>query len=62
MVDYTIGTSYWATRQIYSRTFWRSLFGMGALSLNFASLTLLTLPEVTALEYAAPLLTVLLAI
>ena len=42
--------------------FWRSLFGTGALSLNFAALTFLPLPEITAIGYAAPLLTVLLAI
>ena len=40
---------------------WRSIFGTGALSLNFAALGYLPLPEVTAIGYAAPLLTVVFA-
>ncbi len=38
--------------------FWRSIFGTGALSLNFAAIGYLPLPEKTAIGYAAPLLTV----
>ena len=41
--------------------FWRSIFGTVALSLNFAALGYLPLPEVTAIGYAAPLLTVIFA-
>ncbi len=40
---------------------WRGLIGVSAMGCGFAALGLLPLPEVTALGYAAPLLTVLLA-
>jgi drug/metabolite transporter (DMT)-like permease len=40
---------------------WRGLVGTTAMGLGFASLGLLPLPEVTALGYAAPLLTVVFA-
>lgn len=41
--------------------FWRGLLGTGAMACGFAGLGLLPLPEVTAIGYAAPLLTVLFA-
>lgn len=41
--------------------FWRGFVGTAAMGLGFAGLGLLPLPEVTALGYAAPLLTVILA-
>ncbi len=41
--------------------FWRGLVGTVAMGLGFAGLGLLPLPEVTALGYAAPLLTVVFA-
>ena len=41
--------------------FWRGLIGTMAMGLSFAGLGLLPLPEVTALGYAAPLLTVVFA-
>ncbi|MFK7940148.1 MAG: DMT family transporter [Roseovarius sp.] len=41
--------------------FWRGFVGTVAMGLGFAGLGLLPLPEVTALGYAAPLLTVVLA-
>lgn len=40
---------------------WRGVIGVTAMGFGFASLGLLPLPEVTALGYAAPLITVLLA-
>jgi len=40
---------------------WRGLIGTMAMGLNFAALGLLPLPEVTAIGYAAPLLTVIFA-
>ena len=40
---------------------WRGLMGTTAMGLGFASLAYLPLPEVTALGYAAPLLTVIFA-
>ncbi len=40
---------------------WRGLVGVTAMGCGFAALGLLPLPEVTALGYAAPLMTVLLA-
>ena len=40
---------------------WRGLIGTGAMACGFAALGLLPLPEVTAIGYAAPLLTVLFA-
>jgi drug/metabolite transporter (DMT)-like permease len=40
---------------------WRGVVGTTAMGLGFASLALLPLPEVTALGYAAPLLTVIFA-
>ncbi|MGP6087800.1 DMT family transporter [Antarctobacter jejuensis] len=40
---------------------WRGLIGVTAMGCGFAALGLLPLPEVTALGYAAPLMTVLLA-
>ena len=40
---------------------WRGLIGTSAMALSFTSLGLLPLPEVTAIGYAAPLLTVVLA-
>ena len=40
---------------------WRGLIGTTAMGLMFASLAYLPLPEVTALSYAAPLLTVVFA-
>jgi len=40
---------------------WRGLAGTLSMGLNFAALAYLPLPEVTALSYAAPLLTVILA-
>lgn len=41
--------------------FWRGFMGSTAMGLRFAALGLLPLPEVTALGYAAPLLTVIFA-
>ena len=41
--------------------FWRGLIGTTAMGLGFAGLGLLPLPEVTAIGYAAPLLTVIFA-
>ncbi|WP_298677559.1 DMT family transporter [uncultured Lentibacter sp.] len=41
--------------------FWRGFVGTAAMGLGFAGLGLLPLPEVTAIGYAAPLLTVVLA-
>lgn len=41
--------------------FWRGLVGTMAMGLGFASLAYLPLPEVTAIGYAAPLLTVIFA-
>lgn len=41
--------------------FWRGFAGTAAMGLSFAALGLLPLPEVTALSYAAPLLTVVFA-
>jgi drug/metabolite transporter (DMT)-like permease len=41
--------------------FWRGLMGTMAMGLGFAGLGYLPLPEVTAISYAAPLLTVILA-
>lgn len=40
---------------------WRGVAGTAAMGLNFAALAFLPLPEVTAIGYAAPLLTVVLA-
>lgn len=40
---------------------WRGLVGVGGMGLGFTALGLLPLPEVTALGYAAPLLTVIFA-
>lgn len=40
---------------------WRGLFGTSAMALTFAGLALLPLPEVTAIGYATPMFTVLLA-
>ena len=40
---------------------WRGLVGTSAMGLSFAGLQLLPLPEVTALQYAAPILTVVFA-
>ncbi len=40
---------------------WRGLVGTTAMGLGFAALGLLPLPEVTAIGYAAPILTVILA-
>lgn len=40
---------------------WRGLFGTSAMGLTFAGLGLLPLPEVTAIGYATPIFTVLLA-
>ena len=41
--------------------FWRGLLGTAAMGLGFTALGLLPLPEVTALGYAAPVLTVIFA-
>ena len=41
--------------------FWRGLVGTTAMGLGFTALGLLPLPEVTALGYAAPVLTVIFA-
>ena len=41
--------------------FWRGLIGTSAMAMGFAALGLLPLPEVTAIGYAAPLLTVIFA-
>ncbi|MEP1536367.1 MAG: DMT family transporter [Paracoccaceae bacterium] len=40
---------------------WRGLFGTSAMGLTFAGLALLPLPEVTAIGYATPMFTVVLA-
>lgn len=40
---------------------WRGLVGTSAMGLSFAGLGLLPLPEVTAIQYAAPILTVIFA-
>lgn len=40
---------------------WRGIFGTSAMALTFAGLGLLPLPEVTAIGYAAPMFTVILA-
>ena len=40
---------------------WRGLIGTGAMGLTFAGLSVLPLPEVTAIGYATPIVTVLLA-
>ncbi|MGR3495450.1 DMT family transporter [Citreimonas sp.] len=40
---------------------WRGVIGVGAMGFGFAALGLLPLPEVTALGYASPMLTVLFA-
>jgi len=40
---------------------WRGIVGTSAMGLGFAGLQLLPLPEVTALSYAAPILTVIFA-
>lgn len=40
---------------------WRSALGTGAMGLSFAGLQILPLPEVTAISYAAPILTVIFA-
>ena len=45
----------------YMGHFWRGLAGTAAMGFGFAGLALLPLPEVTALGYAAPLLTVVFA-
>lgn len=49
-----------ATRN-YLGHFWRGLMGTTAMGFGFAGLALLPLPEVTAIGYAAPLLTVIFA-
>lgn len=41
--------------------FWRGLVGTSAMGLNFAALAILPLPEVTALGYATPIFTLVLA-
>ena len=41
---------------------WRGLFGSGAMFLTFAGLSLIPLPEATAIGYATPMFTVILAI
>ncbi len=41
--------------------FWRGLVGTSAMGLNFAALSMLPLPEVTALGYATPIFTLILA-
>ncbi|MFK7874868.1 MAG: DMT family transporter [Paracoccaceae bacterium] len=41
--------------------FWRGLIGSSAMALTFSGLTLLPLPEVTAIGYATPIFTVLFA-
>lgn len=45
----------------YMGHFWRGLAGTAAMGFGFAGLGLLPLPEVTAIGYAAPLLTVIFA-
>ena len=40
---------------------WRGLFGTSAMALTFGGLGLLPLPEVTAIGYATPIFTVILA-
>jgi drug/metabolite transporter (DMT)-like permease len=49
-----------ATRN-YLGHFWRGLAGTAAMGFGFAGLGLLPLPEVTAIGYAAPILTVIFA-
>ncbi len=41
--------------------FWRGLVGTSAMALNFAALSMLPLPEVTALGYVTPIFTLILA-
>jgi drug/metabolite transporter (DMT)-like permease len=41
--------------------FWRGLIGTSSMGLSFAGLGMLPLPEVTAIQYAAPILTVVFA-
>lgn len=50
----------WKTARPLSH-FLRSALGTGAMTLSFAGLPLLPLPEVTAISYAAPILTVVFA-
>jgi len=50
----------WKTANPMSH-FWRGVIGTSAMGLGFAGLALLPLPEVTALSYAAPILTVIFA-
>ena len=45
----------------FSGHVWRGLFGTSAMALTFAGLGLLPLPEVTAIGYATPIFTVILA-
>ena len=40
---------------------WRGVIGVGAMGLGFTALGLLPLPEVTAIGFASPLITVILA-
>ena len=47
--------------QNYLGHFWRGLAGTTAMGFGFAGLGLLPLPEVTAIGYAAPLMTVIFA-
>lgn len=47
--------------QSISAHIWRGLFGTAGMGLTFAGLSLLPLPEVTAIGYATPIFTVLLA-
>ena len=54
MVDQQIELSIGLRVKSVKGHFWRSLFGTGALSLNFAALTFLPLPEITAIGYAPP--------
>ena len=50
----------WRTDKPMSHV-WRGVIGTAAMGLGFAGLQLLPLPEVTALSYAAPILTVIFA-
>ncbi|OIP84378.1 MAG: EamA family transporter [Rhodobacterales bacterium CG2_30_65_12] len=50
----------WKTARPMSHV-WRGVVGTSAMGLGFAGLQMLPLPEVTALSYAAPLLTVIFA-
>lgn len=50
----------WKTARPMSHV-WRGVIGTSAMGLGFAGLPLLPLPEVTAISYAAPLLTVIFA-